>query len=173
MRNEVTRQCGQTTSATNAARPPNQAVSAKSSGKSDAKAAVQNRVRQRQRSVKNAGFRRFGNEFNWRLRYYPIERCEQRRRQHRRVGVIRALLVVVAMRSAETWSCGVKHACHLVAVQRHAVRGGEGRSFNSRCEQAWTSVCRHRHLREQDRGDQQSTQKSTQRAVHREIKPKN
>lgn len=50
------------------AKPPNQAVSAKSSEKSDAKAAVQDGVRRGQCGVKNAGVGRVGNGFNGRLR---------------------------------------------------------------------------------------------------------
>ena len=37
--------------------------------------------------------------------------------------MIRALLMAVAMRSAKTWGCRIKHARQLVAFDRHVFCG--------------------------------------------------
>lgn len=134
-----------------------QVLSAKSSGFLNAEAAVQDGVRRRQRSVENAGFAGVGNRFDRCLRSQPIQRCEQGRWQHRRVSAIRALLVAVAMRRAETGGRRIEHACHLVAVNWHAVRSCDGGGVNARSEQARARISRYRYLGEQNCDDQQST----------------
>ena len=70
--------------------------------------------------------------------------------------MIRALFVVMAISGTEGGGCGVKHPCHLIAVNGHAVCGLDGARPVARFEQAGARIGRHCHLHEQDRGDQKS-----------------
>ena len=103
--------------------------------------------------MENAGVGSVGNGLDRCLRDQPVQRYEQRWWQCWRVRVIRDLLMVMTVRGAEAGGCWVKHAYHLVAVNRHAVCGCDSRRFNTEFEKAWARVSRHGHLREQDRGD--------------------
>lgn len=110
-------------------------------------------MRRRQRRVENDGLGGFANKFNWRVRDHPIQRYEQHRGQHGRVGVIRALFVIVAVRMAKTRSRRIKHACHLVAI--------DGDHFHAcdlnwrRIASTWTGVAGDRHLDEKNDADQE------------------
>lgn len=79
--------------------------------------------------------------------------------------MMRALLIVVAVRRTETGRDRIERSHHSVAIRRHRVDAGRNTCPSMQCRR--TRVGRNGHLGEQYRSNQELTDRAAKRTCHR------